>query len=104
MRTRSWRGKLLQILQKRLGRLCYLLAEAGESELLQEFNGDPSTDVRRILSAYNGELQLDEEVLSSLSGKFRNLLFIQGSVNWIRLFRKLLGLIKIFAFQRQSRF
>lgn len=73
------------------------LAEAGESELLQEFNGDPSTDVRRILSAYNGELQLDEEVLSSLSGKFQKLAIHSrlGKLDSTSS-EKLLGLIKDF--------
>ncbi len=49
------------------------LAEAGESELLKEFDEDPSNDIRRILAAFNGELELKEEELSSLSRKFQKI-------------------------------
>jgi len=49
------------------------LVEAGESELLKEFEEDPSNDIRRILAAFNGELELKEEELSSLSRKFQKI-------------------------------
>ncbi|HDP77263.1 MAG TPA: hypothetical protein ENN47_03585 [Mesotoga infera] len=49
------------------------LAEAGERELLKEFDEDPSNDIRRILAAFNGELELKEEELSSLSRKFQKI-------------------------------
>ncbi|PNS39265.1 HEAT repeat domain-containing protein [Mesotoga sp. B105.6.4] len=47
------------------------LAEAGENELLKEFDEDPSNDIRSILAACKGQLRLEEEELSSLSGKFQ---------------------------------
>ncbi len=51
------------------------LLESGETELLKEFDNDPSNDIQIILSAYRGELELDEERLSALPKRLQKMAF-----------------------------
>ena len=51
------------------------LVESGVDDLLTEFDVDPSNDIQALLSAYRGEIDLDEEKLSPLPKKLQKMAF-----------------------------